>query len=273
MWDIWGYTRTGDGRFHYGDLRARKTARKAAGIKTSRADGTLTPERTLPRFNGNAKITLPRIKLKDPFSGMSHAAGALLALAGLVFLIVESHGDPWRVTSFAVYGTTLFTLFLASALYHSLRVNPRAESALYGFDRAAIYCLIAGTYTPICLLALPSVLGRSLLAAVWGLAIIGIAVDVISRRRAPNWLQAVLYLLTGWAAIVAVGPLVRSLSLPALLWLAAGCLLYSGGAVVCVIERPRLRPGVFGAHDLWHVLVLAASVCHFVVMILLARAA
>src|SRR5436309_2767834 len=87
--------------------------------------------------------------LKDPFSGLSHAMGAMLAIAGLVFLILEAHGDPLRTTSFAIYGATLVLLYAASALYHLLHVGPRAADALYGFDRAAIFALIAGTYTPI----------------------------------------------------------------------------------------------------------------------------
>jgi hemolysin III len=101
---------------------------------------------------------------------------------------------------------------------------------------------------------------------VWGLAVTGIVADILSRRRAPDWLTALLYLVTGWVAVVAIGPLVRALPGAALLWLLAGCMIYTVGAVICVKERPRLRPGVFGAHDLWHVLVLAGSVCHFVLM-------
>ena len=191
----------------------------------------------------------------------------------MIFLICESHGDPWKITSFAIYGATLITLYVASALYHSLRVGPRATAGLYGFDRAAIYALIAGTYTPVCLVALPAGWGWSLFGVVWGLAITGILIDVISRRRAPDWVQAVMYLATGWLAVVAIGPLVRSLPPMALGWLAAGCVLYSVGAVICVKDRPRMRPGIFDAHDLWHVLVLAGSACHFVLMVLLARSA
>jgi hemolysin III len=211
--------------------------------------------------------------LKDPFSGLSHAFGALLALAGLVFLIVESHGNPLRIVSFGIYGVSLVVLFTASALYHSLRVGPRASGALYGFDRAAIYALIAGTYTPICLIALPAGWGWSLFGVVWGLAATGIAIDVISRQRAPDWVQALMYLLTGWIAIIAIVPLFRALPPLALGWLAAGCIIYSAGAVICVKDRPRMRPGVFEAHDLWHVMVLAGSACHFVLMVMIARGA
>lgn len=196
--------------------------------------------------------------------------GAALALIGLVVLIVLSRGRPLHLTSFAVYGTTLVVLYVASTLYHSLRVNQRAEDALYGFDRAAIYALIAGTYTPVCLLALPPVWGWPLFGVVWGLAVAGILIDVFLRRRIPDWVQAVLYLLTGWPILVALGPLFRALSPAGIAWLFAGCVLYTVGAVICVKDRPHLKPPHFDAHALWHVLVLAASVCHFILMVLLA---
>lgn len=204
--------------------------------------------------------------MKDPFSGLSHLVGAILSLVGLIVLVNVAWGKPWHLTSFAVYGTTLVVLYTASSLYHLLPVNPRIEDRLYGFDRAAIYALIAGTYTPICLVALRGGWGWSLFGVVWGLALCGIVVDLIARRRIPNGVQALLYLATGWVALVAIGPLLRALPGAALLWLLAGCLLYTGGAVICVVDRPRLRPGIFGAHDLWHVLVMAGSACHFVLM-------
>lgn len=204
--------------------------------------------------------------LRHPFSGLSHLMGALLSLVGVIFLLQFSQGHPWHLTCFAIYGASLVLLYSASALYHLLRVSPARESQLYGLDRAAIYGLIAGTYTPVCLLALPPAWGWSLLGVVWVLAIGGIIADAVSRHRIPDWLQASLYLATGWAVLVGVRPLVNQLPAAALGWLLAGSLLYTGGAVICVLDRPRLRPGVFGAHDLWHVLVLAASACHFVLM-------
>lgn len=206
-------------------------------------------------------------RFKHPFSGLSHLFGAVLALVGVTFLLCAAWGSPARVAAFAVYGVSLIFLFAASGLYHLLRLPERQEGVLLGLDRAAIYLLIAGTYTPICLIALPHAWGIPLLSTVWGLATVGIVVDILSRRRTPDWLQALLYLLTGWAVLAALGPLVRSLPIPALIWLGTGCLIYTVGAVICVTNRPRLRPGVFGAHDLWHVLVIAGSVCHFVVML------
>lgn len=210
-------------------------------------------------------------RTKDPVAGFLHAFGALLAVAGLVYLIVEVQGRPWQWSSFIIYGITLVVLYTASALYHLLKASPKVTDALFGFDRAAIYALIAGTYTPICLIALPTGWGWSLLGVVWGLALTGIVIDIISRRRAPDWVQAVLYLLTGWVALAALGPLVRSVPPAALVWLLIGSLIYTGGAVICVMDKPKLRPGLFSAHELWHCLVLAGSACHFVTMFLIAR--
>jgi len=205
--------------------------------------------------------------LKHSFSGLSHLAGAVLSVFGLIVLLAAAGGRFWHTVSFAVYGTTLVLLYTASALYHLLRVPPEQKERLLGLDRAAIYALIAGTYTPVCLVALRGPWGWGLLATVWGLALAGIAVDAFLRGRVPDWLQGLLYLSVGWVAVIAAGPLVRALPGSALLWLLAGSLLYTLGAIICVCERPRLLPGVFGAHDLWHVLVLAASACHFLLML------
>jgi hemolysin III len=213
------------------------------------------------------------VRLKDPFCSVSHALGSLLAIAGLVLLIVLSKGDPWRITSFAIYGATLILLFAGSALYHGLQVSKKAEQALYGVDRTGIFLLIAGTYTPVCLVGLGGGWGWSLFGVVWGLAAAGIALDWATRQRMPHWAQAGLYLLMGWVFLVGLKPLLAALTIPMLLWLAAGVVLYSVGAAICV-RHPEAHPEKkFHFHDLWHAMVLGASACHFVVMVLLAMGA
>lgn len=207
-------------------------------------------------------------KLKDPFSGLSHGVGALLGIAALVLLLVWSKGDPWRTTAFAIYGTTLILLYTGSALYHSLKVSEKAEGVLYGLDRTGIYLLIAGTYTPLCLLPLRGGWGWSLFGVIWGLAIVGIVTDWILKQRVPHWLQALLFILMGWVFLVAIVPIFKTLSTAALCWLAAGGLIYSIGGAICV-KHPQPLPGRFHFHDLWHVMVMAASVCHFIFMSLL----
>lgn len=207
-------------------------------------------------------------KLKDPFSGLSHGVGALLGIVALVLLLIWSKGDPWRTTAFAIYGTTLILLYTGSALYHSLKVSKKTEGVLYGLDRTGIYLLIAGTYTPLCLLPLRGGWGWSLFGVIWGLAIVGIVTDWILKQRVPHWLQALLFILMGWVFLVAIVPIFKTLSTAALCWLAAGGLIYSIGGAICV-KHPKPQPGRFHFHDLWHVMVLAASACHFIFMSLL----
>lgn len=209
-----------------------------------------------------------RWRLRDPFSGLSHLVGAGLSCVGLVALLMLARGQPWHTVGYAVYGASLMLLYLASAVYHLVPASPRRVAQLLAVDQAAIYVLIAGTYTPLCLVPLRGPWGWSLFGVVWGIAVTGLILR-FAWRSAPSWLCFALYLLMGWLCVVAVGPLVRALPAPALAWLVAGGLVYTAGAVVFAMERPRLWPGVFGAHDLWHVCVLAGSACHFVVMLFL----
>jgi hemolysin III len=205
-------------------------------------------------------------RVREPFNGLSHLAGVLLSLAGLLLLLALSAGKPWHLTGFAVYGTSLVVLFSASTLYHSLHVGPRQVERLLAFDHVAIYLLIAGTYTPLCLVPLRGPWGWSLLGVVWGIALVGIVLR-LAWKTAPPWLPIPLYLLMGWLSVVALGPLGSALPAGAIGWLFAGGVVYTVGAAVFAFQRPRLWPGVFGSHELWHLFVLGGSACHFVVML------
>lgn len=207
-------------------------------------------------------------RLREPFSGLSHLAGAGLSIAGLVVLVCLSRGEPWRVTAFSIYGATLILLYLASAIYHLVPQAPHRIRQWFALDQAAIYLLIAGTYTPLCLVPLRGAWGWSLLGVVWGIAIAGITLR-FAWRRAPEWICLTAYVVMGWLCLVAVVPLVRGLWGAPLLWLALGGVIYTVGAFIYKTERPRLWPGKFGAHELWHLFVLGGSACHFVVMLLL----
>jgi hemolysin III len=207
-----------------------------------------------------------KVRLRDPFAGLSHLGGAALSIAGLVVLLCVSYGKPWHLTSFSIYGASMILLYLASAVYHLLPVSEDRVRKLLVLDQIGIYLLIAGTYTPICLVTLRGPWGWSLFGIVWGLALTGIVLRV-SWHRAPWWLCFVLYLTMGWLCLVALAPLVRVLPGAGMAWLAAGGILYTIGSVVFATERPRLWPGVFGSHDLWHVFVLGGSACHFLVML------
>jgi hemolysin III len=207
-----------------------------------------------------------RFHLKEPFSGLSHLAGAFLGVAILIALVVLSKGNAWMVTSFAIYGACLIILYTASALYHLLPVGPAATERLRKFDQCAIYLLIAGSYTPVCLIKLRGPWGWSLLSVVWSIALAGILTQLIWRAT-PVALHVTLYLIMGWLVAVAIHPILHGLGTPAVAWLACGGLFYTIGSVVFATERPRLWPGIFGFHDLWHVFVIAGTAAHFMMML------
>lgn len=209
---------------------------------------------------------IARRKIREPFNGLSHLLGALLGVAALVVLVCLAPNKPWHISGFAIYGATLILLYTASALYHSLPVSERGVKRLLMFDRVGIYLLIAGTYTPLCLVPLRGAWGWSLLGVVWSLALLGSLCEIIW-RGAPQWITTGLYLVMGWLAVFAFGPLMQTLTGAGLVWLVAGGVVYTVGAVVCLTGRPRLWPGAFGAHELWHLFVLGGSACHFVMMV------
>jgi hemolysin III len=211
--------------------------------------------------------------IKEPFPGLSHWFGAGLSLAGTAALLARSAGRPWwQVAGFAVYGISLVLLYTASALAHSVHCSPRVGRRLDQFDYVAIFLLIAGTYTPVCLVTLHGPLGWGLLAAVWATAAFGIATVYVSARiergeRRRDRSRVLTYVAMGWLGVVAAGAIIHALPAAALAWLLAGGVIYTAGAVVFFTDRPHLWPGRFAAHDLWHCMVLTGSACHFVVIL------
>lgn len=207
--------------------------------------------------------------LREPVNSLTHFLGILLSITGLVVLLVLSRGEPWRTTSFAIYGSSLILLYTASTLLHSLKVNDALEKRLRIFDHAAIFVLIAGTYTPITLVTLQEnhpAWGWSLLSIAWGFALLGVIFKLFW-ITAPRWISTGLYLLMGWMAVVAIVPIAQALSTGGLFWMALGGAFYSVGAIIYALKKPDLFPEVFGYHELWHLFVLAGSICHFVMML------
>lgn len=190
-------------------------------------------------------------------NSVTHGAGLLMSLLGLVVLveIAVKRGDPWQTVGFTVFGTTLVLLYAASMLYHALSVS-RARRLFRILDHAAIYLLIAGTYTPFMLGALRGAWGWVLLGAVWGVAGIGIILKARGERRFPRWSTAV-YILMGWMVLVMLRPLLAHVATAGILWLLAGGLLYTAGVIF--FAWTRLRYG----HMVWHLFVLGGSTCHF----------
>ncbi|GAC1649428.1 MAG: hemolysin III family protein [Gemmatimonadaceae bacterium] len=191
-------------------------------------------------------------------NSITHGVGLLASLVALPIIVMHARTrhDRWELIGGAVFGATLVLLYGASTLYHALPPS-RAKRIFRVLDHAAIYLLIAGTYTPFAVGALRGPWGWSLLASVWALAIAGITLKAMRGFRYPR-LSMVLYLLMGWLAIIAVRPLIASVGLPGFAWLVAGGACYTGG-VFFFTQDHRLRYG----HMVWHLFVAAGSVCHF----------
>ncbi|MBC6906820.1 hemolysin III family protein [Saccharophagus sp. K07] len=193
----------------------------------------------------------------ERLNSITHLMGAALALAGLIVLINQAahQGHLMKIISFSVYGATLFTLYLLSTLYHSFR--GRAKEIFQKFDHAAIYLLIAGTYTPFLLVSLEGPWGWTLFGIIWSLAVIGIVLDATLKPR-REVLSVTLYIVMGWLCLVAIKPLVHALSHQGFLWLLAGGIFYTAGVVFYVFDH---RKSYF--HAIWHLFVLAGSVSHY----------
>jgi hemolysin III len=204
--------------------------------------------------------------IKDPFPALSHLVGALLSIAALAVLLKRTHGQPRLILGFAVYGLSLIVLYSASALTHAVRGSAELCARLDQFDYAAIFLLIAGTYTPFCLVTLRGRYGSVILTAEWTMATLGI-LDVAIGKGRSNWRRVGIYVTMGWLGLLAARPLIHALPPAGWAWLLAGGLFYSLGAVVFALDRPHLCPGLFHAHDLWHLMVLAGSSCHFILIL------
>lgn len=205
--------------------------------------------------------------LRDPVSGLTHLAGAGLAVAGLVLLLVESCAParPWHIVAFSLFGATAIGLYLASTCYHLIPYGEKRTPRLRQWDHIMIFFLIAGTYTPICLIPLRGPWGWSLFGVVWGLALAGLVLKLFW-MRAPRWLSTGTYVVMGWLVLVGIYPLVKALSAGALAWLVAGGLFYTVGGVIYGLKRPNPWPGRFGFHEIFHILVMCGTFAHFWVM-------
>ncbi|MDB5960586.1 MAG: channel, hemolysin family protein [Massilia sp.] len=194
----------------------------------------------------------------ERFNAITHALGALLAaVSGALLIAVASRGgDPWKIVSFSVYAAMLLTLYLTSSMYHSVRGS--AKDLLRKMDHCAIYLLIAGSYTPFTLVTLRGALGWSIFGIVWALALFGIAQE-ICYAKGTRTLSLVIYVVMGWLALICVKQLIASLGWEGFGWLAAGGLFYTIGIAFYATDH-KVRHG----HGIWHLFVLAGSVCHYI---------
>jgi hemolysin III len=195
------------------------------------------------------------------FNTATHAVGSVIALAGLVVLVVIAslQGDPWKIVSFSIYGATLVLLYTFSSFYHGVQGDLKKIFRL--IDHAAIYLLIAGTYTPFALITLRGVWGWSIFCSIWSLAILGIILEAL-HKSGRRVLRITIYVLMGWMMIAVLKPLLRALPAAGFLWLLAGGLLYTGGLIFYALDKK-----LWHAHGCWHLCVLGGSVCHYVAVL------
>lgn len=198
---------------------------------------------------------------EELWHSITHGIGAALSVAALVALLILAarYGNVWQVIGFAIYGSSLFMLYLASTLYHSIQ-HPRLKHIFRVCDHAAIYLLIAGTYTPFLLIGLRGVLGWTLLGVVWGLALLGVAFKTVFIGRYEK-LSTIGYVLMGWLSVLGFKQLMATIPLAGVVWLGVGGLVYTLGVVFFVWEKLPYN------HAIWHLFVLGGSACHFVAVL------
>ena len=204
-------------------------------------------------------------KFRNPVSGLIHLASAVAAVLGLVGLLLAGRGQPTKEIAFLIYGISLIFMFSSSATYHLVQAGPKAIGVLRKIDHSAIYLLIAGTYTPLCLSFFTGFWRGGLLAIIWAFALIGIMVKVFV-INAPRWITTGIYLVMGWLSIMAANQIFQLMPAGAIFWLVAGGLWFTAGAVIYILKRPNPYPGMFGFHEVWHLFVMLGCLSHFILI-------
>lgn len=212
-----------------------------------------------------------KLKIREPGSAITHYIGMLLSLFAAVPLLVKAKtcGMPEALTAMGIFMLAMVLLYGASTLYHSLNVKDKILKVFKKIDHMMIFVLIAGSYTPVCLIVLGGRQGYTLLAVVWGIAIVGMAVKAVW-ITCPKWFSSVIYIAMGWVCVAVFGTLLRTLPTQAFLWLLAGGIIYTVGGVIYALKWKLFNQNhkYFGSHEIFHLFVMAGSICHFIFMYL-----
>ncbi|MBU5361124.1 hemolysin III family protein [Enterococcus raffinosus] len=198
-------------------------------------------------------------------SGLLHLWGVLLSIGGTVLLIlfsVNQEAPPIKLVSFCIYGASLILLFSASTIYHIFYISPTVHRRLRKVDHSMVFCLIAGSYTPICLLCLKGLLGWISLILIWSMALVGI-IGKIFWFKESKWFSATIYLIMGWGIVLLVKPLSESVAFEGIVWLFVSGILYSIGAFIYASKKCQFQIPGFGSHELFHLFVLAGAASHY----------
>ena len=207
--------------------------------------------------------------IKEPGSAITHFIGMLMAIFAAVPLLIKAAHEPSRiyVISLAVYSASMILLYAASTTYHTFDISAKINTILKKWDHMMISILIAGSYTPICLLVLKGKTGLLLLAIVWSFAIIGILIKAFW-VYCPKWVSSILYIGMGWTCVLAFTQILNSMSHTSFIWLLTGGIIYTVGGIIYALKLPifNSKHKNFGSHEIFHLFVMGGSMCHFVVM-------
>ena len=212
-------------------------------------------------------------KVKDPGSALTHFIAMILAIIAAIPLLSKAGHDSghMHISALAIFILSMIGLYAASTIYHTLDISPKINKLLRKIDHMMIFILIAGSYTPICVIPLRNTVGYPLLALVWGTAIIGMLIKAFW-ITCPKWFSSMIYISMGWLCVLAMVPLVQSLPKAAFVWLVAGGVIYTIGGIIYALKLPifNSRHQFFGSHEIFHVFVMAGSLCHYVTMFYIA---
>ena len=210
-----------------------------------------------------------KLHIKEPGSAITHFIGMVMAVFASVPLLIRAAAQPQKIyiVAMSIYAASLILLYAASTTYHTFDISEKTNTILKKIDHMMISVLIAGSYTPVCLLALKGRIGIILLSIVWAIAIAGILIKAFW-VYCPKWVSSVLYIGMGWTCVLAFTQLLDNLSPAAFGWLLAGGIIYTVGGVIYALKLPLFnsRHKNFGSHEIFHLFVMAGSACHFIVM-------
>ena len=209
------------------------------------------------------------IRIKDPGSAFTHFIGMMMAVFVSTPLLIKASRQPDRIHMIAlsIFIASMIMLYAASTIYHTLDLSAKVNRRLKKIDHMMIFVLIAGTYTPICIITLPQPIGIRLLVLVWAIAFVGIFVKLVW-ITCPKWFSSVLYISMGWTCVLAFTQLLNSLSKAAFGWLLTGGIIYTIGGIIYALKLPifNSKHKYFGSHEIFHIFVMGGSICHFIVM-------
>lgn len=216
-----------------------------------------------------AKLKRGITEVKDPGSALTHFIAMILAIIAAIPLLSKAGHDSghMHISALAIFILSMIGLYAASTIYHTLDISPKINKLLRKIDHMMIFILIAGTYTPVCMIVLGDKTGWTMLTLVWGIAIVGILINALW-ITCPKWFSSLIYIAMGWVCILAITKILSSMPRAGFMWLLAGGIIYTAGGIIYAMKLPffNSRHRYFGSHEIFHLFVMGGSLCHYVMM-------